>query len=102
MAEQNALTAYPKDTSFKFVWSGTDAVYTSSDKKTVLRCTFMDSLNGVDDSAEPYVAVTFTCESEVRLILKQLKERGQSFLLLTDKKWNIIGSIAVEVEKKSY
>lgn len=100
MAEQTVITAYPGDNSFKFVWSGEEAVY--RDKTTSLRCSFKDSFDGIDDLAEPYIGKSFACEYSIGILFKQLKKDNNSFILITDKEGKVVASTEVLVEVKNY
>lgn len=100
MADQVVVTAYPSDGSFKFAWSGNEAVY--RDKTTYLRCTFSGNTDGIDNIAEPYIVNAFKCEGNMWIALKQWRKDKQASLLIMDKDFNPIGSSPVLIEKKSY
>lgn len=102
IADQTVITAYPASGEFKFVWSGSGAVYKSGDGKTTVRCSFSDSMNGVDDDAEAYVGTSFLCRNGITIILKQLKQNNDTMLFLMDKTGKILGTTSVNIDKKTY
>ena len=102
MAGQEVLTAYPKTGEFKFVWSGNSAVFKSQDGKVTVRCNFDQSLNGVDDAAEPYIGSSFLCNTGVTLILKQTSRDNACWLILMDKSGKVLNDVSVLIDRKSY
>ncbi|ELA0824450.1 hypothetical protein [Klebsiella quasipneumoniae] len=102
LAGQEVLTAYPSTGEFKFVWSGDSAVFKSQDGKVTVRCTFDQSLNGVDDAAEPYIGSSFLCNTGVTLILKQTSRNKASWLILMDKSGKVLNDVSVLIDRKSY
>lgn len=99
---QEVITVYPSNHAFKFVWSGKNAVYRSSDGKATMRCVFDRSSEGVDDAANPYVAAFFSCENGLQVFLKVFSESDEMLFALADKNSKIIAQVDVNSEKKSY
>jgi len=99
MASTEVLKATASDGSFRFVAAGDQGVYRSSDGKITIRCQYDSILRGVDDEANPYIALFYKCDEGKHIVLKTDIGTKKSGLSIADKKWNTLHQSGVTISK---